>query len=425
MKEHLNLDTTIPQTRATLFINNIQITNKLQRCIRHQLYDKPFQTYLQQKYSWSKETFDQINWEAHATSVRRHKTPKERIQIMKSIHGWRPTKSRLFKINEQKKLEKRENISNLCPLCQRQEETQEHVFKCTQQCVHDHRIKCLNDLRTYCYKKNTFPPVTTILIKNLHHWMENLTIVPMTTNQIIKQFKVPYDIAKNISDAIHQQQNIGWNQIINGRITKKWETLATINWTKSSGTWSSGFINQTLILSQKIWQYRVDNEFGTNEETREKNLRKQLQPKIEQAYKHSEIISIYHAKLLRVPIERRLTFSSTTNKRWLIHINSAEKSFQRNQTKELLKLKKITHFFKPPQQKRSPANTNIPNKRHKTTTLHHSKTKQQTITGIPYKNQPTPNQNNTPKIKYKKRKYLSMTNFIKGQKKTRQKLSPF
>ena len=185
------------------------------------------------------------------------------------------------------------------------------------------------------------------------------------------------------------------------------------------------FINQTLILSQKIWQYRVDNKFGTNEETREKNLRKQLQPKIEQAYKHSEIISIYHAKLLRVPIERRLTFSSTTNKRWLIHINSAEKSFQRNQTKELLKLKKITHFFKPPQQKRSPANTNIPNKRHKTTTLHHTKTKQQTITGIPYKNQPTPNQNNTPKIKYKKRKYLSMTNFIKGQKKNKTEIITF
>ena len=162
----------------------------------------------------------------------------------------------------------------------------------------------------------------------------------MTINQIIEQYKVPYELAKNIQDAIHQQQNIGWNQIINGRIAKQWESLATINWTRSSGTWSSGFINQTLILSQKIWQYRVDNEFGTNEETRERNLRKQLQPKIEQAYKHSEIISIYHSKLLRVPIERRLTFSSTTNKRWLIHINTAEKSFQRNQTKELLKLKK-------------------------------------------------------------------------------------
>ena len=113
MKKHLNIDTTIPQTRATLFINNIQITNKLQKCIRHQMYDKPFQEYLQQKYSWTKETFDQINWEAHATTVRVHKTPKERIQIMKSIHGWRPTKSRLFIINEQKKIEKRENLTSL------------------------------------------------------------------------------------------------------------------------------------------------------------------------------------------------------------------------------------------------------------------------------------------------------------------------
>ena len=49
MKQHLNIDTTIPQTRATLFINNTQITNKLHRCIQNQLYDKPFQQYLQQK----------------------------------------------------------------------------------------------------------------------------------------------------------------------------------------------------------------------------------------------------------------------------------------------------------------------------------------------------------------------------------------
>lgn len=119
--------------------------------------------------------------------------------------------------------------------------------------------------------------------------------------------------------------------------SQKWESLATTNWTKSSGTWSSGFINQTIQMSHKIWQFRVDNEYGTNEESREQNLCKQLQPKIEQAYKHSEIISIYHSKLLRIPLEKRLTFSSTTNKRWLLHVDTAEKYFKRQQTKSLLK----------------------------------------------------------------------------------------
>ena len=93
-------------------------------------------------------------------------------------------------------------------------------------------------------------------------------------------------------------------------------------------------------MSHEIWQFRVDNEYGSTEESREQNLQKQLQPKIEQAYKHSEIISIYHSKLLCIPLERRLTFSRKTNKRWLLHVDTTEKSFTRQQTKALLKLKK-------------------------------------------------------------------------------------
>ena len=63
MQQPSNTDTTIPQTRATLFINNTQIRNNLQMCIQYYLYDKPFKLYLQQKYSWTKEIFEQINWD--------------------------------------------------------------------------------------------------------------------------------------------------------------------------------------------------------------------------------------------------------------------------------------------------------------------------------------------------------------------------
>ena len=41
------LDTTIPQTEATLFIKNIQITEKLKDNIRHSLYNTQIQQYLQ------------------------------------------------------------------------------------------------------------------------------------------------------------------------------------------------------------------------------------------------------------------------------------------------------------------------------------------------------------------------------------------
>lgn len=76
MSQHSTTDTTIPQTRATMFIQSNQLTDNIQKCIRYQLYDKHLQKYLQSKYTWSNTTFHNINWKAHATLVRKHKTPK-------------------------------------------------------------------------------------------------------------------------------------------------------------------------------------------------------------------------------------------------------------------------------------------------------------------------------------------------------------
>ena len=137
------LDTTIPQTEATLFIKNIQITEKLKDNIRHSLYNTQIQQYLQKIYNWSTTTFNSIDWNAHNTLLSKHKTPKDRIHILKGIHRWRPTKQRLSLINGQKKDDQKEQINNTCPLCQRNEETQNHIYQCPQLCAHNFRMKTL------------------------------------------------------------------------------------------------------------------------------------------------------------------------------------------------------------------------------------------------------------------------------------------
>ena len=55
MQMPYQLDTTIPQTRATIFIQNNQLTENMRDCIRHQLYDTKLQKYLKDKYAWSEE----------------------------------------------------------------------------------------------------------------------------------------------------------------------------------------------------------------------------------------------------------------------------------------------------------------------------------------------------------------------------------
>ena len=72
-------------------------------------------------------------------------------------------------------------------------------------------------------------------------------------------------------------------------MSKRWKAITTSNWTSNNKKWTTGFINKTVRAANDIWKSRVDNKFGTNEETRVKNRKLALQPKIEKAYKKSII----------------------------------------------------------------------------------------------------------------------------------------
>lgn len=132
-----------------------------------------------------------MDWKAHATLISRHKTPKERIHILKGIYGQQPAKRRLHLINEQKKEDQREQTNSLYPLCQRNEESQNYIFQCPQIRTHNFRIKSLQSLNGYHQRRNTFSPVTKLLTKNLHHWMETLPQKPVTVTQIQTDFLTP------------------------------------------------------------------------------------------------------------------------------------------------------------------------------------------------------------------------------------------
>ena len=175
-------------------------------------------------------------------------------------------------------------------------------------------MKILQTLTRYCQRQNTHPSVTNLMITNLHHWMENIQHKPTTPSKLQQIFKLSNHTAYQLHKACKEQQLIGWEQILHGRISKKWETIATSNWTSNNKKWTTGFINKTVRAAIDIWQFRVDNKFGTNEETREKNRKLALQPKIEKAYKKINNLTMYHEKLLTIPLPLRLTFSSQLTK---------------------------------------------------------------------------------------------------------------
>ena len=87
-------------------------------------------------------------------------------------------------INKKRKPSQQKDTTDLCTLCKQQQETQQHIYQCTQKQAHNNRIKGLWQIRNYCQTKNTFPPVIDIITKNLHKWMDKTNITQPTEDSI-------------------------------------------------------------------------------------------------------------------------------------------------------------------------------------------------------------------------------------------------
>ena len=115
-------------------------------------------------------------------------------------------------INKKRKPSQQEDITDLCPLYKQQQETQQHIYQCTQQQARKNRIKGLWQIRNYCQSKNTFPPVIDIITKHLHKWMDKTTITQPTEDSIQNHYKTITQETRQLIRAIRNQSEIGWNR---------------------------------------------------------------------------------------------------------------------------------------------------------------------------------------------------------------------
>ena len=76
--------------------------------------------------------------------------------------------------------------------------------------------------------------------------MDNIPIPKPTEANIQDHYKTTDHQTKQLLTVTTNQTKIGYEHILHGRISKDWESIATANWNKKEGTWTIGFINQTV-----------------------------------------------------------------------------------------------------------------------------------------------------------------------------------
>ena len=108
-------------------------------------------------------------------------------------------------INQSKKIEQQDHITEICPLCRKTTETQDHVFQCTAPHAKTFRVSQLNKVTKWCRERKTYYLATKIMTTQLYNWMEQKDINTQTEQELSGSLKIKTQEAKIVHNTIEQQ----------------------------------------------------------------------------------------------------------------------------------------------------------------------------------------------------------------------------
>jgi hypothetical protein len=146
--------------------------------------------------------------------------------------------------------------------------------------------------------------------------------------------------------AIKQQNTIGWDHLVRGRLSKIWTEVQKLHNSTRLKQWSKHFIKYIQKINHTIWEVRNNLIYGTGKEIISKE-QKRLIPTLTtfyNTYKHK--ISSKHFHIFQIPLQQRITFSPKENTQWIQTYKAAQKFYKREQKEFYTKHIKITKYFK-------------------------------------------------------------------------------
>ena len=198
-----------------------------------------------------------------------------------------------------------------CILCGEIEDD-DHFFKCNDPIMQDAQEEIIMDLCKSLKKINTSPSIIRTMKLYIQKWMSNKNHTQITTLHPNIQHH------QEITLAIKQQEHIGWDHFVRGRLSKLWKVAQkTYQGQKYTSKWPLLCIKAIATSTQKIWEIRNIMKFGTDSQVMT-NHQNRLKPKIMAYYNtYRQTIPRTQHKLFQVPLQIRLTFSPKENTQWI------------------------------------------------------------------------------------------------------------
>ena len=322
---HLSQTYNPPHGAATLYINNELITSNITQHLRNAYSTQQYRTYLQNKYRWSDQTIETIDWQILSRALGRLKGNHKRI-IQQFIHQWLPVNAH----HGQAKI----NTARLCPHCRRNDETHEHFLFCPTD-----SDKWNEDI-THILQK-TEPQTPKHLYRILH---DALQLRTTSTTHDLTTDDTPIDIY-----TLHlEQQRLGWNQLLCGRWTTQWIKYYEASSNRTDGEkWAA----TTLF---KLWQAVINkwhrrNEAEHNETPLTTNcITQELNSAIQSTYNESINLDHIDRLFFEQPVEEILMLNNKRKKKWITRAQKfLNQGLHRARLRTKMKNRSITEYFHP------------------------------------------------------------------------------
>jgi len=297
--------TTFEGEGLSLWHHDSKIYSSFDSRLREIFHEKEAIETFHTKYGWTKETFQNISWDALEKATKSMSSP--------TIYRMSKYVTRTLPVGHV--MDRRKKWQQpFCPRCNHPDETVEHIFHCPHTESRQIMSKSISLLDKWLAEMNTESHLHCDIIAIISLW---ITQQPIPT--------IEY------SQPIQAQLNIGWNHFMEGRMHTSLVSYmdghyASISSRKTGITWCSMLIQRlwtTLFYDQ--WKIRNECVHGMNKRTNATREHINLNTQIKKAYEmHRAIPFLYQDQhLVDRPISNQIKKPTAQKRAWLEDVKLA------------------------------------------------------------------------------------------------------
>ena len=315
--------------KIAMYYNNLHIQN-LRKHVIQQTQETIMEEYLIECRKWKPQWIQQVDWDAIETYLS-HLTDTRRCTIIKLMHGWQNTNSQKMKFYDAKNTKKvdwteeeitRRNNIGKCPTGCGKCEEQLHYIKCDNEKMLQKQMEEQIRLRKAMEKLQTPPEVKTIIMLGI--------------KQGAKGEEMPYDEIPKITNsewgthlftAIQQQDDIGWNKMLCGFISRQWRECMD-NYYKATGQhtvtkngerWAVKMLTILHDYCMNLWEVRNSFLHGGKTKAKRSQRHEYLVRQVKQQYqRYRGHLPWKYRSLFNLPIEQRCKQGPTQLEIWIL-----------------------------------------------------------------------------------------------------------